>query len=187
MENKPDYTVPDKSDLGLLHLTLVTKLAILTGLGATGLLILMAGFVVVEADGGYFQVIQAHTLTRQHIGPAMIVTTLLLLAVAGLSAGIIALFSSFRVAGPLYRFSRVFQQARQPVPTYRLRRKDALQEVSDNIQASIEQLHAHYQQLRTEIDALHNALERNDSTTKQQYHQGLQRLKHLEAELKLHE
>jgi sensor histidine kinase YesM len=188
MEHKPAYSTSDKSDLAYLHLKLVTKLALFTGLGAIGLLILMAGIVAVEVDGGYFQIIQAHTITRQHIGPAMIVTTLLLLAVVSLSVWLIALFSSFRIAGPLYRFSRIFQQASQSVPVYSLRRNDTLQDVSHDIQQSIEQLHVHYQGLRNEVEALQNILQQtDDNALAQQYQQGLQRLKKLESELQLHE
>jgi len=188
MEHKSTNPASSKSDLNLLHLKLITKLALFTGLGAVGLLILMAGIVAVEVDGGYFQIIQAHTLTRQHIAPAMIVTTLLLLAVVSLSVWLIALLSSFRIAGPLYRFSCIFQQASQPLPAYRLRRNDALQDVSQDIRQSIEQLHAHYQGLRNEVEALQDMLQQDENNTlAQQYQQGVQRLKNLESELQLHE
>lgn len=175
-----------KSDLGSLHLKLITKLALLTSFAAIGLLILMVINVAAEAEGDYFQIIQIHTLTRQHIGPAMVVTTLLLLAMVGLSVSIITLYSSFRIAGPLYRFSRIFQQARQPVPAQHLRRKDSLQDVSHEIQESIQHLHAHYDLIQNEVVALKKTLGSKISTP-EQYQKKVQRLKQLESELQLHE
>lgn len=187
MDNKPAFLTSDNSDLSLLHLKLVAKLALITGVGAVGLLMVMAGLVASEADTDYFQIIQAHTITRQHIAPAMLLTTLLLLAMVGLSAGIIGLFSSFRVAGPLYRFRHILQEAKQPVPAYHLRRKDSLQGVSHDLQKSVEHLHAHYQKIRSEVDDLLSALNETQSGTSSQYQKAIQNLKQLEAELQFYE
>ena len=187
MDYKPAFLSPDNSSLSLLHLKLVSKLALYTGIGAIGLLIVMVGFIAAEAEGDYFQIIQTHSITRQHIAPAMMLTTLLLLAVVGLCAGLVGLFSSFRVAGPLYRFRHIFREARQPVPTYRLRHKDSLQKVSHDLQESVEHLHAHYQKIRCEVEALQKTLNENNNGTAAQYQQTVQQLKQLEAELQLHE
>jgi len=97
----------------------------------------------------YAVVIQAHSITQRELGPALLLAGLVLLAIGGIAVGVIALYASFRVAGPLYRFARNFEAARTRGPLLGVRGNDELQGLSRHV---IDSLHA-IQRQRNEFDA----------------------------------
>ncbi len=137
---------------GISRLQLVSRIAGVTGLVA----LLVLGAVVwwlTDAGGdSYFEVIRAHVLTRRQLGPAMLLAGLFLLALVALITWLFALYGSFRIAGPLYRFTRNLQQAERE-PPLGIRRDDSLQATSAHLQQAWADLH----RLRRELDAASRA------------------------------
>lgn len=139
---------------GLSRLQLVSRIA-----GGTGLLALLVLGVVVwwlnDAGGdSYFEMIRAHALTRRQLGPALLVAGLFLLALVALMTWLFTLYGSFRIAGPLYRFTCNLQQAERE-PPLGIRRNDSLHDTSAHLQQAWQALH----RLRRELDAAAQAAE----------------------------
>jgi len=77
----------------------------------------------------YFDVVRAHVLTHRQLGPALLVGGLILLVLVAAITWLVALYGSFRFAGPLYRFTRNLREASRQ-PPMGIRQDDALQETS---------------------------------------------------------
>lgn len=88
------------------HFKWVAKVAFLVGVLAT-IGLLLALFLITDDKGvDYAHVIANHSLTQYHLAPALLVFGLLLVLVAAATTWLVALYSSFRIAGPLFRFAQ---------------------------------------------------------------------------------
>jgi hypothetical protein len=144
----------DAEGLRLLHLKLVGKVALSTGIAAA-IIMLFLVFVVSQDNGtSYLEVIQSYTLTRAHLRPLMTLAALLLLVLVGLSVGFIALYTSFRIAGPLYRLAHNLQATTSLAQQRGIRRGDALHGIVGEWRESVDALEGHYQQLRTRVETV---------------------------------
>ena len=168
--------------LRTLQLKLITKVAIFTGLCASVVLLVLLFVISEEGQGSYLQIIQAHTITRQQLGSSMLIAVLLLLGIIGISVWILSLFSSFRIAGPLYRLTQNLQAALSFSHQQDIRHDDALQDVARELRDSAEHLKLHYQQLRDLIETVDISLknQNNDAANA-----ALIRLKEIESSVKL--
>lgn len=141
MENTPPFA----------SLKLVGKISLwfslVAFLGLTAVVIL-AG--VPEAD--YLDTIRSLSSTRDKLPLVMLAGGLVLAVGTGVTTWLITLYSTFRVAGPLYRFSRNLEAGIRggKVPRVRIRGNDQLQQECDLLEQSVDQLYAHYRH----IDAL---------------------------------
>jgi len=143
----------DPQGLRYLHLKLVAKMAIFTGLAAAIFLFFLVFFVSEDSGATYLEIIQDHSITRAHLRPVMTLAALVLLMLVGFSVGVIALYASFRVAGPLYRFAHNLQSATQ-VTAYRgIRHDDALHGVAGELRESAQALEHHYQLVSQRVTA----------------------------------
>ena len=106
------------------------------------------------------------TLTRSHdqLPVAMLIGGAVIVLVAGLMLFFLMLYSSARVAGPLYRFARnvEMQIDRGPVQTIQLRQGDYLQGLSQRLELAVSVLKAHYAGQAGLIDALRLAHQQGD-------------------------
>ncbi len=127
------------------HLKLVAKISL--AVGAVAVLVLLAVLTLITGDGGetYGEVIRSHSLTRQELGVAMLVAGLLLVAITGVITWLIVLYSSFRVAGPLYRFSQNLKLAgaSDTSALIDLRQGDALATQAVHIKQAVATLRQH--------------------------------------------
>ncbi len=119
-------------------------------------------FLSNEAGSSYTDMIKAQLLSRAQLLPALWVAGLFLLSLVALITGFIAIYSSFRVAGPLYRFARNLSLSEKH-SIVGIREGDCLQEVSRQLQDSIHSLEVHKQAIRellekTEISANEGAV-----------------------------
>jgi len=119
--------------------------------GGTSLLaalILLAVVFWIGDSGGasYFDVVRAHVLTHRQLGPALLVGGLILLVLVAAITWLVALYGSFRFAGPLYRFTRNLREASRQ-PPMGIRQDDALQETARQLRQAWENLY----RLRREI------------------------------------
>ena len=128
------------------HLRWVGKIALAVGLLAAGGLTVTL-HVLTDASGStYGALIQSHSMTQQQLAPALVVGGLFLLALSGVLTWLISLYSSFRIAGPLYRLALnlegwVQRGPGQPVP---IRKSDGLQDEAKLLESSVKAVAAHY-------------------------------------------
>jgi hypothetical protein len=151
MEVQHQSKLNDLEGLRLLHLKLVGKVALITGISAAIILFILVFVVSENSSGNYREIIQAYSITRAHLSAVMILAALLLVILVGLSVGLIALYASFRVAGPLYRVSRNLQTSRSLAHQLGIRREDALHATAGELRESVNSLVRHYQQLRAGV------------------------------------
>lgn len=143
---------------GGLDLKLVSRVALITGIGAALLLVASVLFLTDPNGASYAEVIYSHSLTQKHLKPVLLISSLCLLSFVAFVTWLITLYSSFRIAGPLYRFSRNLANAGDGTKPIGVRKDDALQDVSSLLQESVSTLHGHYAELngkfRTTLDLL---------------------------------
>jgi hypothetical protein len=170
--------------LVLFHLKLVAKISL--AVGALSVLVLLVVLTVITGPTGqsYGAIIRAHSLTRQHLGAAMLVAGLLLVALTGLITWLIVFYSSFRVAGPLYRFTQNLKLVRggdvdAPRAT---RRGDVFARQAQHIDQAIAGVRAQHASLHAGIAALAAALAAGDAV---QYADALARLNDIDAKVQL--
>lgn len=145
--------IEDPEGLRVLHLKLVGKVALITGIAAAILLLVLVLFVSENGGASYRDIIQAYSVTRAHLPSVMTLAALLLIMIVGLSAGLIAMYASFRIAGPLYRFSRNLQAPEVARQQTSIRKDDALHALAGELHESVDALAHHYDQLRAHVTA----------------------------------
>ena len=146
----------------LLHLHLVAKIALIVGAVSCLGMLLVLTFITDKSGASYGAIIRSYSLSRQHLGPTMLIAGLFLVSFSGVITWLISLYASFYIAGPLYRFSRnletfIAQGPTTPVPT---REKDHLKQEEQQIKRSIAKLQQHYGEMRA---AAEEALSQLDS------------------------
>lgn len=124
------------------HLVLVARIALGVALAAAAALYGAIAYIDTGAGDGYAGAVRAFSMSRESEGPAMMVAGVIILCTACVFTWLIALYASFRIAGPLYRFTRNMELAAegadaQPIP---IRRADLLQGASQRLIDTIEVL-----------------------------------------------
>ncbi len=145
----------------LFHLKWVAKIALMVGVAAT--VGLLAAIFLVTDDSGvdYAHVIASHSLTQHNLQVTLLVFGLALVLVACVATWLIALYSSFRIAGPLFRFAQnltgLLDNALS-IPVA-IRQNDLLQAQWAQFESSQAKLRAHYAQLQQALLATEQALQ----------------------------
>jgi len=101
----------------------------------------------------------------QHLGLAIVIGNLVALLFGSVIAAIIVLYHSHRIAGPLYRFCRIFEQIGEGRldDMMQLRKHDELAEVAESIQLMIDKLK---QQREQRVQAIKTTLNELDQLKK---------------------
>jgi hypothetical protein len=167
-----------------LHLKLVAKVSV--GVGAIAVLSLLISLMLIsgQTDDSYLEVIRSNSITRAHLGRVMSTIGLMLVAIAGIITWLIVLYSSFRIVGPLYRFTQNLKLAgdSDSAALIGLRQGDAMQEQEENIKIAVAVLREHY----TEVEAVSRqaaaALDESDAAA---YAGAVARLKALDEKVRV--
>lgn len=151
----------NREPLIFFHLKLVAKIALSVGAVACAGLLVVLLLITDDKGSSYGQIISAYSLARQQLEPAMLVFGLTAIVFAGITTWLIALYSSFRIAGPLFRFSRNLEMeikrgSAAPVP---IRSTDQLQCEWREFDASVTALRGHYAALREALDDVRQSLQ----------------------------
>lgn len=148
-----------------LHLKLVGKISLGVGIIAVFSLLISLMFVTGQTQESYAQIVRNHSLTRTHLATVMLMIGLMLVAIAALITWMIVMYSSFRIAGPLYRFSQNLKlaSASDVAVLGKLRRGDSLLEQEENIRLAVATLRDHYAAIEQASDAAAAALEKDDA------------------------
>ena len=168
----------------LSHLKMVAKIGLITGVIACIVLLAILLLITDSAGDSYGHIIQSHALTRQHLGLAMLVGGMVLVSFSGLLTWVIALYSSFRVAGPLYRFSQNFMQVtlNDSAELIGIRKEDYLQEQADAIKKAVLVLHEQHRTMKNAAQEASTALEAGDA---ERYTVAVMRLRGLDEKYRI--
>ena len=129
-----------------VHLKLVAKVCLAAGFIAVLALIVSLSFLAGPSNASYEAIIRHNSITQEEIGPLMLLAGLMLVALVAVLTWAIVLYSSFRIAGPLYRFTQDFRQVTacggQDLP--KLRRGDSLRKQDLAIREAMARLTDHH-------------------------------------------
>lgn len=146
-----------------IDLKLVSRFALYTSVVAIVMLVLSVLFLTDHAGTSYTEIIYAHSLSQKHLKPVLLISGLCLLSFVAFITWLFTIYSSFRIAGPLYRFSRNLEQAAEGVAPIGVRSDDALQDVSEQLTQSVSSLHNHYREIDIQINGLLYQIDIKDS------------------------
>lgn len=167
-----------------LHVRLVAKISL--GVGAVAVLSLLISLLLVSGDAGdsYAEIVRNNSITRANLGKVMLMIGLVLVAIAGVITWLIALYSSFRIAGPLYRFSKNLKLAStsDSARLIDLRNNDSLVEQAENIKQAVAILREHHAALEQASQDAAVALHKNDGAA---YAESVARLKLLDEKVRV--
>jgi len=170
----PEY-LQQGTDFGRIRL--IGKISLwFSFLAVIGLLIVF--FSVTSPGESYQQNIRALSLSQKNLPWVMLVTGLILTLFTGLITWLLTLYSSFRITGPLFRFSRNVEawlnsERRNTVP---LRREDSLQQEARLMEETITQ---YYGYLDGYSPLLNQALQAADAGDIQQLNRSMALLKEM--------
>lgn len=138
----------------IFHLRWMARMALSVGaIAAVGLAITLN--ILTDGSGAtYGELIQSHNVVHNYLGPALLIGGFLLVACTAVVTWLIALYSSFRVVGPLYRFSRNLERAiaRGPAKPIPIREGDCLHRDALLLEHSLEAMATHYRELDDELN-----------------------------------
>lgn len=154
----------EKSPEILFHLRWVSKIAFWIGATAAVGLVIVLFVITGDAGTGYEELILSRSLAQEQLGPALLVGGIFLITFGALLTWLITLYSSFRIAGPLFRLTRnleasLGQRPEKPIP---IRAADRLQAEAALLESSLGTLANHYKGLRDEVDHALRQVEAGD-------------------------
>lgn len=166
------------------HLKLVGKISL--GVGAVAVLSLLISLTLIsgQEDLTYIEIIRNNSVTRDHLGQVMLLIGLMLVAIAGVITWFIVLYSSFRIVGPLYRFTQNLKLASvsDSAVLIDLRQGDALHDQGEHIKQAVAALREHYAAVETVSRQATAALEKGDALA---YADAVKRLKELDEHVRV--
>lgn len=178
-KNSREYLY-DLSEPLQLQLKVTARMALTISIIASLILLMTLYFLFRDQHPeNYFNMIQTYIRTQDQLVPAMLIGGAMIILIAGLITWFILLYSSARVAGPLFRFTRnVEMQINEgPVQTVKLRKGDYLQDLSDKLSEAAGGLSESYAQQMEVVDELYKNLDSTDRVSNEQYKIYIQRLK----------
>ncbi|MEW5943233.1 MAG: hypothetical protein AB1710_05175 [Pseudomonadota bacterium] len=139
----------------LFHLKLVGKVAFFAGILSFAALFGVLVFVSDNSGDAYWQVVKAHSITHHALGPSMLLAGFFLVGATGVISWLVSLYASFRIAGPLFRFSRNMEKliGKGPDELVPIRGRDQLQQEARQLEQSVERLRRHYREMETAADS----------------------------------
>lgn len=144
------------------HLKTIGTVALVVGVLSFATLFLLLNFIGNDAGSTYWSVVKSGSITRQSLAPGMLLAGLLLVSAAAAVTWLVALYASFRIAGPLFRLSRNMEIliGSGDATLVPIRRNDQLQEESRQLVQTFHALQNHYHEIGAAVD---KALARIDS------------------------
>lgn len=161
-----NHELLDSHQLNSQHLKLVAKIALLVSAASCVVLLIMLMFITNDAGESYGAIVYSHSLTNQRLEPAMLVAALVLVTFTGIITWVIALYKSFRVAGPLYRFTQNFKLATanaSSVEILPIRESDDIQNQAKAVKQAIIGLRDHYAAIKDATREASSALAAGDA------------------------
>lgn len=166
------------------HLKLVAKISL--GVGTVAVLSLLISLLLISGptDLSYSAIVRSNSMTRENLGTVMLTIGLMLVAIAGVITWLITLYSSFRIVGPLYRFTQNLKLAGTSDSSrlIELRKGDALRDQSAHIMMAVSSLRDHYAIVEQVAEEALAAFEKGDAEA---YTDAVARLKALDDQVRV--
>jgi len=147
----------------IFHLKLVSRIALLTTVVAILVLSTVVFFLSNESGITYAEVFRSRWLTQIHLDKALLIAGLILLGFVAFITWLISLYSSFRIAGPLYRFAQNMSITDKGISPIGIRHDDCLQDISQQLLASIKKIDEHKQGLADLCEQARDSLQTADA------------------------
>ncbi|HAT50903.1 MAG: hypothetical protein HQL07_14170 [Nitrospirae bacterium] len=186
----PDATStvePASSPVMVAHLHLVAKLALWTGL-SSGLVFSAILYYLDYAPGlSYASMFHSLIMTRQQLKPALITSGSILLAMTGLVTWLIAVYSTYRVAGPLHQFTQnlILQIENGPCTVDGLTDSGDLENEQLRLAGAANRLQYHYDSFSELVDLALGQLELEQPNLGDGLKHNLKKIKELDSLVKL--
>ena len=181
---------PSNKQLGNHHsLTLILfKRVARNALWVSVISMLFLGLLIMSLNaptGNYFAILQSLTNSQDNLPYLILAAAALLIGATATTTYFIIIYSSFRVAGPLYRFARNLEfghQNNNATPFIKIRQQDYFHQECDLMSDSTDVLLSHYQALSQEVEQLAK-LNQNVDKNKASIISKIKQLKLLEARM----
>lgn len=166
------------------HLKLVAKISLVIGAIALVALVIALTMVTDQSGDSYSAIVQVQHLKSENLGTVMLIAGLVLVSITGLVTWLIALYSSFRIAGPLYRFSQNLRLAavNESATMIELREGDSLRTEAEMIKQTLLTLRAHHNAVSSAASQASDALAAGDESG---YAQSVARLRMLDEKVRI--
>lgn len=186
----PDATStvePTSPPAVVVHLHLVAKLALWTGLSSGIVLTAILYYLDYAPDSSYASMFHSLIMTRQQLRPALITSGSILLAMTGLVTWLIAIYSTYRVAGPLHQFTQnlILQIENGPCTVGDLTGSDNLKNEQLRLAGAANRLQYHYDSFSELTDLALAQLELEQPNLGDGLKHNLQKIKELDSLVKL--
>jgi len=156
----------EQEPAALFHVKLVGKIALLVALLAVGGLVAVVYGVSDDRNASYASLVASRSMTQQKLAPVMWIFGLLCVLLGALTTWAIALYSSHRIAGPLFRFAQNIKAIlKQPFSLpVAIRQTDVLQREWLEFDAAQARLRSHYGDLRDALTQCQASAAAHDAT-----------------------
>jgi hypothetical protein len=166
------------------HLKLVAKISLAIGAIAMIALIIALTMITDQSGETYSAIVQIQHLKSENLGKVMLLAGLVLVVIASLATWLIALYSSFRIAGPLYRFSQNLQLATLDGSANLVdtREGDSLRQEAEMIKQTVLTLRAYHAAVTATSQQASDAIAAGDESG---YAQSVARLRMLDEKVRI--
>jgi len=166
--------------------TIVAKVSLSISIITFSILVIMISIIMIDSTDNYEAFIQSQIITHKNMPYAIGIAGLLLVLLSSLISWFISLYGSFKIAGPLYRFSQNLRHCHNSDKMLALRADDCLQDLSHKIIKAAKHTETHKHNLLLQIEQCQKLLtqvendNRSDSLSA-----ALQQLKSIDGKAKL--
>ena len=157
---------PDSEAAVQRRLRLTAIVSVTASLAGALVLVLML-FLLFRAQPGqsYYEIVQSLTQGQDRLAAAMTLAGSVIVLLAGFVTWLITLYSSHRIAGPFYRFSKNLELEIEqgPVAPIRLRQGDRLQQLAAKLASAADALENYYAEQLRLVDEFERCIDAADT------------------------
>jgi len=165
---------------------LVAKVSLSVSMVTFIILVIMISIIMTDDVDSYSNFIQSQVITHQNMPYAISIAGLLLVLLCSLISWFVSLYSSFKIAGPLYRFSQNLRHSHNSNQMLALRSDDCLQDLSKKIINAAKHTETHKHEILLQIELCQKIIaQAEDENTADSLNSAVQKLKDIESRVKL--
>ncbi len=144
----------------------VAKIALVIAAISCLAAVLVLNYITGSIGQNYVEMARYFSSSRASVGPTLLVAGLILVSFVSVITWLMALYTSFYIAGPLFRFSRNLEVLikQGPIPLMPTRSTDLLKEEERVIKRSVARLQQHYSEMRATAEEMLGQLDSQPST-----------------------
>ncbi|MBF0146607.1 MAG: hypothetical protein HQL84_16615 [Magnetococcales bacterium] len=177
--------LPPSKVVARLHL--VAKLGLWAGISSGLLFTAILFYLDHDPGGNYASMFNSLMMTRKQLEPALMTSGTILLAMTGLVTWMIALYSTYRIAGPLHQFTQTLirQIKNGPCSVGQLTGTGELKNEHLRLAGAANRLQFHYDSLSERVDSALVLLNSGKPDLGDEFKHHMQKFKELDELVKL--